>query len=109
MHRIYIAEAHASDEWPIRLEKSLQCKQHKTIEDRIEAMEYFINMFDYEIPCVADTIKDTFEKIYSAWPAFCMLVNNHNKTVEWQLTPKKPGYLDFGDIGDILEKYDASI
>ena len=69
LYRIYIAEAHASDEWPIRTKKELECKQHKNNLERWNAAIKFIKEYNYKIPCLIDSIKNEFETKYCAWPA----------------------------------------
>mmetsp|Transcript_50184 Transcript_50184/g.61567 ORF Transcript_50184/g.61567 Transcript_50184/m.61567 type:complete len:124 (-) Transcript_50184:64-435(-) len=93
---IYISEAHASDEWPLRTKKSLLIKQHKTNLDRINVAKGFVNEYGFKLPMYVDTISNDFERTYSAWPlrAFVILKNK----IIWHLKPKNPGYFDLKDI-----------
>jgi len=71
---VYIAEAHAEDEWPIKscrlnpTGKPVLINQHQTIEQRIEAAKEFQKVFHLEIPMLVDTIDNSFDQIYSSWP-----------------------------------------
>jgi len=68
---VYIAEAHAVDEWPVALlDKDFE--QHKSLEDRLQAAREF--KADHEIAAplateiYADTIGNDFNESYSSWP-----------------------------------------
>jgi len=69
---VYIAEAHALDEWPMGdgFEGS-SCKaimQAKTTKDRLTAARLLVEELKYEVPLVLDSMDDQFEKAYAAWP-----------------------------------------
>jgi hypothetical protein len=66
---IYITEAHADDEWPIG--SSIQIKQPKTNQQRIYAVNQFIQATQWNqqlIPIYVDFIQNQFDEIYAAWP-----------------------------------------
>jgi len=63
---IYIAEAHAADEWP--LGNFVCVNQHTTIEQRVNAAKSFIANYNFKIPTYVDTIDNSFNKTYAAWP-----------------------------------------
>jgi len=63
---IYIMEAHAADEWP--LGRKVEIKQHKTLEDRMAAHDYWNANYPWKIPMVIDPISNDFNKVYAAWP-----------------------------------------
>jgi hypothetical protein len=67
---VYIAEAHAKDEWPIGDQISFE--QHKTIEARVTAARLFASemkkKYGFNLPLVADPVDNSFDKAYSAWP-----------------------------------------
>ena len=103
--RIYIAEAHASDEWPIRTKKSLQCRQHQSNLERWNAAVKFAKDYNYQIPCFIDSIKNEFQTNYAAWPARAFLINGKNFKMEYILDPRNPGYFNFEDVRLGIENY----
>ena len=71
---VYIAESHAVDEWPVG--ETIIKKQHRTVEDRIEACKECLEDFGLEIPCVVDTIENDFHTAYSCWPIRFYCIKN---------------------------------
>jgi hypothetical protein len=71
---IYIAEAHAKDEWylptaPNAHEGGHACIiQHKNIESRKYVASTFIEDFDIPFEVVCDSMKDQVCERYDAWP-----------------------------------------
>jgi len=63
---IYLAEAHANDEWP--LGKKVCITKHKTIEERINVAKNFQTEYNFELPILVDEIENTFDYHYGAWP-----------------------------------------
>jgi len=63
---IYISEAHAMDEWPYG--NKICFKQPKTIEERLAIANKFVSETKYETPLVVDSIANTFESEFAAWP-----------------------------------------
>uniref|UniRef100_A0A6B2LUR9 Iodothyronine deiodinase n=1 Tax=Arcella intermedia TaxID=1963864 RepID=A0A6B2LUR9_9EUKA len=63
---VYIAEAHASDIWP--LGKQVCITNHKSIEERRSAAKRMVEEFGFEIPILLDTMSDEFDKQYAVWP-----------------------------------------
>ncbi|CAF2120360.1 unnamed protein product [Rotaria magnacalcarata] len=64
---IYIAEAHARDQWPAG--KTISCvDQPKTLEQRLENARQFKVKFNYEMPMVVDSMDNTFHRTYGSWP-----------------------------------------
>ena len=51
--------------------------------------------------CFIDNMENNFLKIYSAWPAMAIIINNEK--IIWRMVPKKPGYFDFNDIETALQ------
>jgi len=72
---VYIAEAHASDVWP--LGTHVQLESHKCIEDRNAAAQLLISR-GCEIPIVLDTITDEFDKAYAVWPERFFIAKQNN-------------------------------
>jgi len=63
---VYIAEAHASDIWP--LGKHVSITNHKSIEERMSAAKRMVEEFGCKIPILLDTMSDEFDKQYAVWP-----------------------------------------
>jgi thyroxine 5-deiodinase len=66
---IYIAEAHASDEWPTG-KKLSGCKQHATLAERIAAAQHFQQetKSQFDMPMVVDSMDNVFANTFGAWP-----------------------------------------
>lgn len=71
---VYILEAHASDEWPIG--SSVVIPQHKTIADRADACAMSHRSLALDIPVVLDSIDNSFNRTYAAWPFKFYLIDN---------------------------------
>ncbi|CAG8623354.1 15844_t:CDS:2, partial [Cetraspora pellucida] len=65
-YMIQIKEAHASDVWPIG--NIVDVKEHRSLSDRLAAAHQMVQKTKLEIPVLADTMDDTFLKLYSPWP-----------------------------------------
>lgn len=64
---IYIAEAHARDQWPVG--KTISCvNQPTTLEERLDNARQFQKNFNCEIPMLLDNMDNTFHATYGAWP-----------------------------------------
>ncbi|CAG8517080.1 9447_t:CDS:2 [Racocetra fulgida] len=95
---IQIKEAHASDVWPIG--NIVDVKEHHTLSDRLAAAREMATKTKLEIPVLADTMNDTFLKLYSPWPfRFFVVVDGTLKLVGM---PKDARY----DTTDLVECLD---
>ncbi|GBB84242.1 hypothetical protein RclHR1_10870003 [Rhizophagus clarus] len=65
-YMIQIREAHASDVWPIG--NIVEVKEHRSLEERLAAARKMIAGTQLEVPVLADTMDNTFLKLYSPWP-----------------------------------------
>jgi len=65
---VYIREAHARDEWP--LGPTLSCvDQPKEIAQRAANARSYCTKFSFDnIPMLVDSLSDSFEKQFAAWP-----------------------------------------
>ncbi|CAB4428505.1 unnamed protein product [Rhizophagus irregularis] len=94
-YMIQIREAHASDVWPIG--NIVDVKEHRTLSDRLAAAREMVKETQLEIPVLADTMDDTFLKLYSPWPfRFFVVVDGILKLVGM---PKEARY----DTTDLVE------
>jgi len=96
---LYILEAHAQDEWPISSGRYVPDKtpiilnQHKTVQDRINACQSFIDMYKLnadEFHMALDGIENEFERYYGAWPL--RFYGIHNGVLEFKPQPKDCTY-----------------
>ncbi|RGB28539.1 iodothyronine deiodinase-domain-containing protein [Rhizophagus diaphanus] len=94
-YMIQIREAHASDVWPIG--NIVDVKEHRTLTDRLAAAREMVKKTQLEIPVLADTMDDTFLKLYSPWPfRFFVIADGILKLVGM---PKEAHY----DTTDLVE------
>ncbi|CAG8792403.1 11420_t:CDS:2, partial [Gigaspora margarita] len=98
-YMIQIREAHASDVWPIG--NVVDVKEHRTLTVRLSAAREMIKATKLEIPVLADTMDNTFLKLYSPWPfRFFVIVDGILKLVRM---PKEARY----DTTDLVECLDT--
>ncbi|CAG8502421.1 2994_t:CDS:2 [Acaulospora morrowiae] len=97
-YMIQIREAHASDVWPIG--NIVDVKEHRTLSDRLAAAREMVEKTQLEIPVLADTMNDSFLKLYSPWPfRFFVVVDGILKLVGM---PKEARY-DTTDLVNCLD------
>ena len=64
---IYIAEAHARNQWPAG--KTISCVDQPTsIEERLENARECQKKFAFEMPMLVDNMSNTFHLTYGSWP-----------------------------------------
>ncbi|CAI2182304.1 6972_t:CDS:2 [Funneliformis geosporum] len=98
-YMIQIREAHASDVWPIG--NIVNVKEHRTLEERLTAARNMVEATQLEISVLADTMDNTFLKLYSPWPfRFFVIVDGNFKLVGM---PKEARY----DTTDLVNCLDA--
>jgi len=78
---IYIAEAHAQNEWPIGnqyLSDVSTIKQHYTLYDRRKAAQLLTDSFFLDFPIfVDDPTTNAFQIQYSPWPLRWYIIDEH--------------------------------
>jgi len=102
-HIVYINEAHANNEWPIRTEPSLCIQQHINHQQRIQQALRLQDEYKCIIPVLIDSIHNIFSNLYSLWPLRVFIINNNK--IEWALQPKNPGFYDLYDLQFVLQNY----
>ena len=96
---IQIREAHASDVWPIG--DVVAVKEHRTLSDRLTAAHEMVRETQLEIPVLADTMDNTFLRLYAPWPfRFFVIVDGILQLVGM---PKEARY----DTTDLVECLDT--
>lgn len=71
---VYIAEAHATDVWP--LGRHVELASHKTLDDRINAANLLISKYNCNIPILLDNMNDEFDDNYAVWPERYYIIQN---------------------------------
>jgi hypothetical protein len=72
---VYIAEAHARDEWPVG--KTISCVDQPTIlTQRLENARQFKMNFNLEMPMLVDNMDNTFHATYGSWPFRFYIIYN---------------------------------
>ncbi len=72
---IYIAEAHARDQWPAG--KIISCvNQPTTIEERLVNAQECNKNLEFEMPMLVDNMNNTFFLTYGSWPFRFYVVYN---------------------------------
>jgi len=64
---VYIAEAHAADEWPVGARVSF-CKQTRTVEERVALAKVYATGAAMAYPMLVDTMANEFMDAFAAWP-----------------------------------------
>mmetsp|Transcript_23586 Transcript_23586/g.20649 ORF Transcript_23586/g.20649 Transcript_23586/m.20649 type:complete len:132 (+) Transcript_23586:39-434(+) len=96
---IYIQEAHANDEWPIRTKKELRINQHTNIAEKVKAAKFMQEYTGWKIPLFVDGIDgDNFENRFHAWPFRVFAMDSKNRLI-WMMEPQpNDGLFDFKQI-----------
>jgi type I thyroxine 5'-deiodinase len=67
---VYIAEAHALDEWQLQanLDEDVLIAQHVTLDDRFAAAGAGVERLALTMPVLVDGMDDTVSEAFAAWP-----------------------------------------
>jgi len=95
---IYIAEAHAQDQWP--LGRHVTVLQPKTLEERIKIATGYVQKFNYQIPLVVDDMSNNFMNTYWAHPERFFVIDDGKLMLKGQ--PREDGWYVFDDIRDYV-------
>ena len=71
---MYLEEAHAEDEWPIG--SSVKIMSHKSISDRLGAVNKLKSETDWYMPTYMDNMANEFNELFKAWPIRFYLIKN---------------------------------
>ncbi|CAF3148047.1 unnamed protein product [Rotaria sp. Silwood2] len=72
---VYIAEAHARDQWPMG--KIISCvDQPTTLEQRLENALKCQKDCKFEVPMLVDSMDNTFHLTYGSWPFRFYVIHN---------------------------------
>ena len=81
---IYIAEAHACEEWPVGDEHNdgaCSMSQAKTLGGRREAARHFARELAWPFEIYVDSMEDTFESTFAAWPVRFFIIHTDGATI----------------------------
>jgi len=85
---VYILEAHAQDEWPIRSSRAcprgspICINQTRSVCDRSAVAQKFKEDFCLEFPIILDDpLTNSFEKLYAPWPVRIFVVDGNKKLI----------------------------
>ena len=79
---IYIAEAHARDEWWLSTAKDAQdggkrcIYAHRSIEDRLRVAKKFVNEKSFPSELVCDSMEEHIAERYDAWPERLFIIQD---------------------------------
>ena len=67
---MYIAEAHADDEWQMESNRKDQVvlKQPRVLAERQDAAEILVDRLKYRMPVAIDAMDNRADQAYAAWP-----------------------------------------
>ena len=67
---VYIAEAHAVDEWQMQAneDEKVLLHQHATLEDRVGAARQGVERMQLTLPLLVDGMDDAVSETFAAWP-----------------------------------------
>lgn len=118
---VYIAEAHAMDEWPLRSSRYLPdeakindgCaiieKQHTTIEERSVACQKLLDTYPGKIPgeIVLEPIDGNFSELLTPWPArFYILKKNKDELILKYAASVEECVLNYGTFERMINGID---
>ena len=67
---VYIAEAHAVDEWQLQanLDEGVLLRQHVALEERFAAARRGVERLGLTMPVLVDGMDDAVSEAFAAWP-----------------------------------------
>lgn len=93
---VYIAEAHARDQWPVGSQVSF-CDAPTSLEARVAlARQLYAAQPDLaHLPCLVDGMADSFLEAFAAWPLRLFVL--HRGKLAFKAAPKDGEY-DLADL-----------
>jgi len=91
------------DEWPYG--NKICVNQPKTIEERLIIANRFMNEMSYKVPIVVDSMNNTFESEFSAWPLRYFIVNK-NKVLHVGF-PGETSAFDMDNLRRQLQRFNS--
>lgn len=109
---VYIAEAHAMNEWPINSSRdsitgeAINFKQPVSDNERIGLANKFIGDYSFKWPTVIDLIENPFEALFASWPLRFYVI--HDGKLSFKAQPENSTY-DFNYLRDHLVELEGSL
>ena len=96
---VYIAEAHAIDEWQLQsnLDDDVLVAQHRTIEARFAAARAGVTRLGLTMPVLVDRMDDAVSQAFAAWPERIYVVGRDGRIAfkggpgPWEFDPEAAG------------------
>jgi len=96
---VYIAEAHAIDEWQLQsnLDDDVIVAQHRTIEERFAAARAGVARLGLTMPVLVDGMHDAVSEAFAAWPERIYVVGCDGRIAfkggpgPWEFDPEAAG------------------
>ena len=96
---VYIAEAHAIDEWQLQsnLDDDVLVAQHRTIEERFAAARAGVARLGLTMPVLVDGMPDAVSEAFAAWPERIYVVGRDGRIAfkggpgPWEFDPEAAG------------------
>ena len=100
---VYIAEAHARDQWPVG--KTISCvDQPTTLEQRLNNARQCQDTFKFEMPMLVDGMDNTFHEVYGCWP-FRFYVIDQGKLVLKAEPNSETFYYDVNELDQWINRF----
>lgn len=78
---VYVREAHPTDEWQMdsNLKDDVCYPQPHSLNDRLKIANDFTKRYKFSVPLVVDTMGNTANNLYSAWPERLYIIEPDKK------------------------------
>jgi hypothetical protein len=100
---VYIAEAHARDQWPVG--KTISCvDQPTTLVQRLKNAQEFQKNFNFQMSILVDNMENNFHHTYGSWP-FRFFVIHEGKLI-LKAQPNSENYTyNINEIDDWINNF----
>ncbi len=80
---VYVREAHPTDEWQMdsNVKDDVCYPQPHSLHDRVVIANDFVQRFHFPAPLVIDTMANTANDLYSAWPERLYVIDTDGKII----------------------------
>ena len=96
---VYIAEAHAADEWQTESndQAGIRVLQHTTITDRIAEARAGARRLGFSMPVLVDGMENKVSEAFAAWPERIYVIDRNRRIAfkggpgPWEFDPEAAG------------------
>ncbi len=100
---VYIAEAHARDQWPVG--KTISCvDQPTTLAQRLKNAQEFQKNFNFQMPILVDNMENNFHYSYGSWPFRFFVIHEDKLILKAQPNSKSYAY-NINEIDDWINNF----